>query len=549
MSRRAWAIDGVGKGLGGSYLADAQVARNAAAPDDGLLRDTAKELEQLFDEFQSLRNSITQPDGDNHPTISERPTPTSFDLQDIGGNNPPSYTHDNEVTEPAVAARPHDVDTRRDLQQLAEREQQADEMARLRDALSAQEDRADRLATDLLQSKDHVAQLTVERHQMEEQRAFAEQQKVRSHQTQASNLSVARRFEKENNKKLTRQAPLLEVLTTLEADGDAKQKEIATLEREVKTLQKSIREKDKVIESTTSELEERRRAPEDVTALHNDIKMLLHTIEGLQDENKTLVRIQNAKTQAIEELSNQLEEHNRDDDVATNLRNVIKAKEQREKELIGEMNTLKLAEDNRTKALLREKPDDLVLTAQDWMEERRFLKGQVKKLTETNANHERLAKAQDARVTLLQDRCVCIEKMLKEAKKRRMPSSLLLQRPALSEHPGVSAADAEAAEAAGRDLVPVEMYHFLEMEINTVRAELAEKNVVIAERDDIAEALEHKIDVLTKTRAAENKRNARELSVTKSDLEESRMRCTKLEDELRKKDIEIRTLQLKRKQR
>ena len=46
---------GIGKGLGGSYLVDNSKTGHSAEllqPDDHLLRDTAKELEQLFDEFQ-----------------------------------------------------------------------------------------------------------------------------------------------------------------------------------------------------------------------------------------------------------------------------------------------------------------------------------------------------------------------------------------------------------------------------------------------------------------------------------------------------------------
>ena len=68
-----------------------------------------------------------------------------------------------------------------------------------------------------------------------------------------------------------------------------------------------IRRQDKIIEEQAAEIEELKRQPHDLPALHNDIKMLLHTIEGLQEENKTLTRIQHAKTKAIEELTQQLQ--------------------------------------------------------------------------------------------------------------------------------------------------------------------------------------------------------------------------------------------------
>jgi len=318
-----------------------------------------------------------------------------------------------------------------------------------------------------------------------------------------------------------------------------------SLSKELKTLQKTIKQKDKVIEESTEQIEELKRQPHDLPALHNDIKMLLHTIEGLQEENKTLTRIQHAKTKAIEELTVQLQGRDEDDDQIVHGHNRIKSLETREKELLGELNTLKLAEQKRTKAILKEDSVDVAVTAKEWVEERRYLKAQVKKLVEENETHNRLQKAHNTRVMTLQDRVDNITELLKEAQARRMPSSLVLHPPVLTAVDKVDPRDARLAEEAGRDLVPVEMYHFLEVEIQAVRAELREKNTLLAERDEALEALERKMDALARTRAAEAKRKDRDLSTCKGDLEESRARATQLDEEGRKKETEVRGLQIK----
>jgi len=54
-------LPGIGQGLGGQYLNDQQKSSVGNPPDDTLLRDTAKELEQLFDEFQAIANLAVRP--------------------------------------------------------------------------------------------------------------------------------------------------------------------------------------------------------------------------------------------------------------------------------------------------------------------------------------------------------------------------------------------------------------------------------------------------------------------------------------------------------
>ena len=66
-------------------------------------------------------------------------------------------------------------------------------------------------------------------------------------------------------------------------------------------------------------------------------------------------------------------------------------------------------------------------------------------------------------LTTPQDRVDHITELLKEAQARRMPSSLVLQPPGVTAVDKVDPREARQAAEAGRDLVPVEMYHFLEV--------------------------------------------------------------------------------------
>ena len=84
-----------------------------------------------------------------------------------------------------------------------------------------------------------------------------------------------------------------------------------------------------------------------------------------------------------------------------------------------------------------------------------------------------------------------------------------------------------------------------QVEIQALRAELEEKNTLLSERDEALEAIERKMDALGRTRTAEAKRKDRDLSTCKGALEESRARATQLDEEVRKKDTEIRALQIK----
>ena len=113
-------------------------------------------------------------------------------------------------------------------------------------ALQASEARAEKLAEELRNSKKSVMELSMAAQDMEEQRKDAVKSRQQTQATHVSNLSMARRYEAENTKKLTRQTPVLDVLSALEADGESQQKEIVVLEKEIKTLKRAIIQKDKV---------------------------------------------------------------------------------------------------------------------------------------------------------------------------------------------------------------------------------------------------------------------------------------------------------------
>eukprot|EP00658_Telonema_sp_P-2_P021472 TRINITY_DN18550_c0_g1_i1.p1 TRINITY_DN18550_c0_g1~~TRINITY_DN18550_c0_g1_i1.p1 ORF type:complete len:546 (+),score=171.84 TRINITY_DN18550_c0_g1_i1:221-1858(+) len=501
------------KALGGGHSASRgpSNSKKPAGQQDGMLRDTARELEQLFDEFQALRNSISaEPELPSPPKQYVPEAPLGSLISSIGdkyGRGEASEPSDNLMAELTLRER--------EINSMRQNQQDKDSMLR------AYESKTARLEADLKSARDQM-RLQQRRSQVAKEdmsaREKTRQAEARHH---AANLKVARDMDMQKAHQLTKQAPILEVLNTLESDGATKQRQIDELEHELKTVKKLVREKDKVIEEVTCEVNQLKDRPDSTQDLQNDVKMLLHTIEGLQAENRNLVRLEAEKSAVIQELSLTIQDQGLDEHKVAELQNQIQAANLQNKELMHEVHALQQAEEKRTKRLLQEEQQDGIMTSKEWMDERRKLKVQLEKATDRYAECERSVKAQDVKIDTLVKRIGTITAAVKESKSRRMPSSLPL-------HQNGQEVTGEVGDrrCVGIDeielWVPAEMYTFLETELRVLRAEVEEKHTILLERDDLIEGLERKVDVLTKARAAENVRGQREISKLSSELEETR---------------------------
>lgn len=500
------------KGLGGSF----PLSRGSASgqQQDGLLRDTARELEQLFDEFQSLRSSITaEPDLPSPPRAYVPPLSESF-LQPATtveqslsqGSPEPVHEHTELLTELSLRDR--------EINSMRQNQQDKDQLLRAHDAKTA------RLEAELREARDQIRLQQRKQQTMKDSNSWRDKQRTELAKQHANNIKVAREMELDKAHELTKQAPILEVLNTLESDGAAKQRQIDEMQNELKSLQKMAREKDKVIEQQTAEIIQLKDRPDTSESLQNDVKMLLHTIEGLQSENKTLGRLEAEKSAVIEELTAQIEAQADNDYKLVEQQNEIQAANIQNKELMHEIHTLQLAEQKRTKRLLKEESTDDILSAKEWMDERRQLRANVQKANEKLQEAEKTLRAQDTRVNTLTSRLSSITSVVKESKVRRLPSSI-------PDEPGADVV-AEVGEMHPRDevepemWVPAAMYSFLEQELRVLRADVEEKTSMLQEKDELVESLERKVEVLSKARAAESSRGQREISKLTSELEKTR---------------------------
>jgi len=510
------------KGLGGSYPMSRGSSIDRSQPpaqqqpqqDGGLLQDTARELEQLFDEFQSLRNAISS---DNDIPSPPRSLAASVEASSFVG-----ITQKVEELQSSQLWERDDSRQQAELvKELAIRNRELASMRHNQESigalLQAHDDKNSRLQGELQQTKEQLRRQNRKNQQLADSRAVSSRQLEDDSKLRTRNIEVARQIEREKAHALTAQAPILEVLNTLESDGAAKDRRLKVLEDEIKSLKKAIREKDKVIEVTVDELEEIKQRPNDSAQLQNDIKMLLHTIDQLQDENKTMVRLDSEKSAVIEDLTLQLDNVDDDSYEVKTLQNELQARSIQNKELLHEVHTLQLAEQKRTKRILEEEQQDVAMTAKEWMDERKLMQARNKKLSDGKDEAVRSVKAQDVKIATLQRHLSSISQAVKESKVRRLPSSMPDEE-AVGE-------EGELRESDGADYerwVPAAMYHFLEEEMKIMRVDVEEKCNMLLERDELTEALERKVDVITRAKAAESSRGSRELARLNAELEEAR---------------------------
>jgi len=517
------------KGLGGGFHSmsrGSSVDRSqppAQQQDGGLLQDTARELEQLFDEFQSLRNAIST-DGDipSPPRAMPPSEPTTF----------AGRTHSTHSVAELPSSHSWERGESRQqtelVKELAIRDRELESMRHNQESISsllqAHDDKNSRLQNELHQTKDQLRRQHRRNQQLEDSRALSDKQLDEDSKQREKNIEVARQIEREKAHALTAQAPILEVLNTLETDGAAKERRIKILEDEIKSLKKTVRTQDKVVESTTDELEEIKLRPDNSLALQSDIKMLLHSIEELTAENKTLGRLETEKSAVIEDLTLQLEDVEDNSHEIEALQNEIQALNIQNNELQHEVHTQQLAEQKRTKRILAEEEQDVAMSAKEWMDERALMKAKNKKVTEARDEAVRSVKAQDTKIGTLQRHLASINQAVKDSKTRRLPSSM-------PDELIIDETSGELREIGAEGnydrWVPANMYHFLEEEMKILRVDAEEKAAMLMERDELTESLERKVDVLTRAKAAESNRGSREIARLNAELEEARASFTK----------------------
>ena len=119
------------------------------------------------------------------------------------------------------------------------------------------------------------------------------------------------------------------------------------------------------------------------------------------------------------------------------------------------------AEQRRTKRILKEAAEDPILTANEWMQERRTLQSKLAKATEKREEAERSLRAQDTKILALQKQLSSITDAVKHSRTRRLPTSVAEEPDSMK---GIGERR-EMGEVEDELWVSAEVYAFLEHEL------------------------------------------------------------------------------------
>jgi hypothetical protein len=110
-----------------------------------------------------------------------------------------------------------------------------------------------------------------------------------------------------------------------------------------------------------------------VVMLENRVRELLSTIQELQQENRTLLRIQQAKTQAIEQLTQELNTRGATDEYVEELRRIIQAIEKDLNNVLDENAQLMKIAKAKEDIIERFQQQEGGIPYNLWLEERKLL--------------------------------------------------------------------------------------------------------------------------------------------------------------------------------
>eukprot|EP00771_Trimastix_marina_P003989 gnl/Trimastix_PCT/713.p1 GENE.gnl/Trimastix_PCT/713~~gnl/Trimastix_PCT/713.p1 ORF type:complete len:520 (+),score=195.08 gnl/Trimastix_PCT/713:446-2005(+) len=210
-----------------------------------------------------------------------------------------------------------------------------------------------------------------------------------------------------------------------------------------------------------------------------------------------------------------LEQEMNNRDEVVRLQNELHYREQEITNLELESKTLRRIQDRKDAELVRlskQQGDDGPFSYRTWKGERDTLKAEIARLRASQQQQRRTEQAQQARIQELQARLNTLASALGDlAPSGSMDVGLNLTL-GLGEGPPASPGSGVQSPARGNmrtdgETVPVALYHTLERDLLRMRRVLRDKESAIAERTDMIEVLEKRIEVVSRAKATESKRS------------------------------------------
>ncbi|KAK1272559.1 Microtubule-associated protein 70-5 [Acorus gramineus] len=314
-----------------------------------------------------------------------------------------------------------------------------------------------------------------------------------------------------------------DIIAPLESEIKMYKKEIAMLQEDKKALERFTKSKEMALveaENTLRSSMERALLVEDV---QNQNAELRRQIEICQEENKILERTNRQKVVEIERLTDtimELEESILASGAAANAvrdyqRRIFELSEEK-KTFERELARVKVSANRVATVVANEwkEENDKVMPVKQWLEERRFMQGEMQRIRDKLALAERTAKAEAQLKERLRLRLKTLEEGLK-TKTNEICDSDIENKP--------------TSDTDGQDLVSGYLYDRLQRELINIRKLLGEKDEMLNVKDDEIKVLLRKVDAVTKIMESESRKMRREAASKEKDVV-----LTKLEENKQK---------------
>lgn len=406
------------------------------------------------------------------------------------------------------------------------------------------------LTNQLIDTKQQISRLELEVAKKNEEEKQLFEEKKFSYSQGMGNIESLRTKEVETSKDgrgIVAPTDLYHHVMRLENELRDRDRVIGILKDENKTLDKLSKQRVEEFIIITDELQQAKSkliTSLDPVITENKTKELMQTIVDLQEENRLLLSIQKAKTQAIEDLTNELNRRGASETLLAQLKGEARAHDREVAKKDEEKARLQKIVEEQEAVMSKYRNEEVGVPVQMWMEERRLLQAEVQKHHEQRTQMEKTIKGQKDRINQLQEN---IDVIVKSYDGGKSPSVALRTHRRSKNLTGSSSlsntlnsslnsslsdsgsmnntmegssmfgnfSEIESSQVAS-SVVPSKLYEILERNVQRMSLSLSSKDTLLSEKDDALEMLEKKIDVMTKARATDNKKS----KMTETELRE-----------------------------
>ncbi|KAG8059507.1 hypothetical protein GUJ93_ZPchr0002g26649 [Zizania palustris] len=350
--------------------------------------------------------------------------------------------------------------------------------------------------------------------------------------------------------------PIEAILAPLEAELKLARQEIAKLQDDNRALDRLTKQKEAALLEAERTVQIALAKAAMVDDMQNKNQELMKQIEICQEENKILDRLHRQKVAEVEKLSQtvrELEEAVLAGGAAANAvrdyqRKVQEMNEER-KILDRELARAKVTANRVAVVVANEWKDanDKVMPVKQWLEERRFLQGEMQQLRDKLAIAERIARSEAQLKEKYQLRLKVLEdglrgppsgssrptegKSVSNGPSRRLSLGGADNMSKISPNDAVTDCDTtddwkanteeksnETTDSNTSDMVSGILYDMLQKEVVSLRKACHEKDQSLKDKDDAIEMLAKKVDTLTKAMEVEAKKMRREVAAMEKEV-------------------------------